>query len=60
VIHSRKSGIEELCGDAGRKIDWSESQHDDARDNEGGRIGVDGDNILVRPKTLDMWRKYLW
>jgi hypothetical protein len=21
VIHSRKSGMEELCGDAGRKID---------------------------------------
>ena len=51
VIHSRKSGMEELCGDAGRKIDWSELQHD-ARDSEGGGIGVDGDNILVRPKTL--------
>jgi hypothetical protein len=51
MIHSRKSGMEELCGDAGRKIDWSELQHD-ARDSEGGGIGVDGDNILVRPKTL--------
>lgn len=60
MIHSRKSGMEELCGDAGRKIDWSELQHDDARDDEEGGIGVDGDDILVRPKTLDMWRKYLW